>query len=213
MVNQRWSNDPNMVSTRLNHNAGKWLHHLALATSFGSPRGATCGLAVIEVFSASRLAKGDRHMRIRSSLFVLGALVASTGRSQSTTGTAASVVDACSVASAADVEAAFGAKLAKAPGSPHMNGTVSRCDWTGSGGLVMVRTETLDKASFEASMKTVPGGVKAVSGLGESAYFQASANQFFAYKGKTQVSINYAGSAAKVEASEKALLEKIVKKL
>jgi hypothetical protein len=61
-------------------------------------------------------------------------------------------------------------------------------------------------------MKTVPGGVKAVSGLGESAYFQPSENQFFAYKGKTKVSINFAGAGsnpAKVETSEKALAQSV----
>ena len=65
-------------------------------------------------------------------------------------------------------------------------------------------------------MKTVPGGVKAVPGLGESAYFQPSTNQFFLYKGKTMVSLNYAGMGIpndKIEGCEKALLEKIAKRI
>lgn len=129
---------------------------------------------------------------------------------------ASTAPDACSVAMAADVAAAFGSAFTQAPGSPHTNATVSRCDWKGTGSLLMVRTEAIDKASFVESMKAMPGGVNPVSGLGDSAYFQSSHNQFFAYKGSTKVSLNFAGGgldAAKIEADEKALMEKIVARL
>jgi hypothetical protein len=77
-----------------------------------------------------------------------------------------------------------------------------------------VRTEVVDKAAFEASMKSVPGGVRAVSGLGESAYFQPSTNQFFMYKGKTKVSLNVvAPGLDKLEAREQALLRKIAARI
>jgi hypothetical protein len=128
---------------------------------------------------------------------------------------AATVPDACAVATSADVAAAFGETFTQAPGTPHNEGTVSRCEWKVATKLLMVRTEALDKASFEGSLKGVPG-MKPVGGVGESAYFQSGNNQMFAYKGATKVSLNFAGvgvDAAKTEAAEKLLMLRIVARL
>jgi hypothetical protein len=128
--------------------------------------------------------------------------------------TDASVLDACAVATSADVAATFGETFTQAPGSPHNEGTVSRCDWTVGGKLLMVRTEAVDKASFEASMKAA-SGVERVAGVGESAYTQSGV-KMFAYKGATKVSLNFAGvgvDPARTAASEKLLMLRIVARL
>ncbi len=128
---------------------------------------------------------------------------------------AARVPDACTVASAAEIAAAFGKPFQQGPGSPHTLGPVSRCDWKGDAAFLMVRTEAVDKTAFETSMRNL-SGVKSVPGLGDSAYFQESARQLFTYKGTTKASLNFAGpglDSAKIEAAERALMEKIVGRL
>jgi hypothetical protein len=130
---------------------------------------------------------------------------------------------ACSLASSAEISAAFGESFSPksqqtAPAYP----TVSVCDYQPSGGkTLIIRTEIIDKAGWQKSV-SLAKGAHAVAGVGDEAYFQAneimhvSEGQFLAYKGTTFVSINFGGMGVdmgKIEASEKGLMVKLLTKI
>jgi len=129
---------------------------------------------------------------------------------------------ACTVASPADISAALGEAFTPGPQRPSAFSTTSVCNYTPTGGkTLIIRTEVIDKAGWEASVKLAKGA-HPVQGVGDEAYFQpnqmmgVNVGQFLAYKGKLFVSINFGGMGldmAKAEAAEKTLMTKILAKL
>jgi hypothetical protein len=130
---------------------------------------------------------------------------------------------ACSLASAAEISAAFGESFSpKAQQTAPAYPTVSVCEYQPNGGkTLIIRTEIIDKAGWQKSV-SLAKGAHAVAGVGDEAYFQANEimhvaeGQFLAYKGTTFVSINFAGMGVdmgKIEANEKSLMVKLLAKI
>ncbi|HEY8040026.1 MAG TPA: hypothetical protein VIF15_09545 [Polyangiaceae bacterium] len=138
-------------------------------------------------------------------------------------GAVAAPPDACSVASPAEISAALGDAFTPSATQPSARfPTVSVCNFNTTGGkTLIVRTETIDRDGWETSVK-MARGARPITGVGDEAYFQpteimhVAVGQLLAYKGKTFVSINYAGlglDMGTAEAAEKALMLKILAKI
>jgi magnesium transporter len=124
-----------------------------------------------------------------------------------------SAPDACGVASQAEVQQVFGAGFAKE--APKSTDKASRCDWRREGEVLHVQSEIADKDTFSDAMDMVLGELHEEQGLGESAYYEPSSNQMFAYKRGTKITLGFAGKRdpAQIEADQKALMAKILARL
>jgi hypothetical protein len=131
---------------------------------------------------------------------------------------------ACPLATAADMKATLGQTFTPSATQPPQSfPSVSVCNYDPSGLLTLiVRTETLDRAGYDQSVKMVPGGGENISGLGDAAFFWKTEmgsifiGNLMVLKGKTMLSINYGGSKAdkaKTAGAEKAFAAKLVAKL
>ncbi len=121
-----------------------------------------------------------------------------------------SVPDACRITPTTAVSAAFGGTFTAERTSS--SDRASGCNFTGPAGTVHVRAEISDRSAFDDTMASLPG-VRPVSGLGESAYFDA--DRLFAYKRGTRVMVSATGKLdpASVAAGEKQVMEQILETL
>ena len=117
----------------------------------------------------------------------------------------------CSLVTAADAKAALGTAV-KRPKLQNL-GLFASCFYaTSSAASVTVQSRAIDRATFVKSAKANPGPVKAVAGLGGTAFSAAAGSTLLVWKNGTAVTILVLGTANPL-ASEETLAKKALARL
>ena len=116
----------------------------------------------------------------------------------------------CRLVTARDVKAVLGTAVGR--GKPQSLGLYQSCTYTSGRTTVTVQTRALSKADFVKSAKANPPPVKAIAGVGASAYFAAGFT-LLVWRGGNEATFTVYGTGSPPLAPEVALAKRVVNRL